>query len=157
MQPHPRPENPEKGGNPHAGEYGPGFLPLSPFSGTGAAQNAISNGAAAALAAVRAYRRIPPPKPPHASRRILQAARAGLGTPGQAPVATPGVPLDWCEGFALLASRSAPGGPSRHRSCAQARAANMILRSFLIGVPYLGNADQTSCQFLAGGTVVGGR
>ena len=108
MQPHPRPENPEKGGNPHAGEYGPGFLPLSPFSGTGAAQNAISNGAAAALAAVRAYRRIPPPKPPRAPRHILQAARRGFGAPGQAPVAPLGVPLDWCEGVALLAARTAP-------------------------------------------------
>ncbi len=102
MQPHPRPENPEKGGNPHAGEYGPGFLPLSPFSGTGAAQNAISNGAA--LAAVRAYRRIPPPKPPRAARRKGPPARA----PGDLSRTLPGVPLDWCEGVALLAVRTAP-------------------------------------------------
>ena len=42
-------------------------------------------------------------------RRIApMAARAGSGVPGQAPVAPLGVPLDWCRGVALLATRDTP-------------------------------------------------
>ena len=108
LQPHPGPEKPEKDEKPTGPDAGTPFSGFPTFSGLGTAQNAPATDATAALAAVRAYRQPPLPKPPRAPRRAPQAARAGFGAPGQAPVATPGVPLDWCEGVALLAPRTAP-------------------------------------------------
>jgi len=110
FQPRPRPENPEKGENLGTEAAHAGFSPLSPFSGTGAAQNEAGDSVAAALAAVRAYRRTLPPKPP---RKPRQAATALDASPPASPL--PGVPLDWCEGVALLAILPAPDSITPHR------------------------------------------
>lgn len=122
LLPHPGPENPGKGENSHDGEATPGFPPLSPFPGSTMAQIGAAGGAAAALDAVRAYRRTPLPKPPRKSRR--PTAR-----PDALPAASafPGVPLDWCESIARLATVPAPKGitPRRWRAF-QATAARLL-------------------------------
>lgn len=126
LQPHPGPENPEKGEDPPAGDGGMGFLPFSPFPGLETAQNAAPSGqAAAALAAVRAYRRTPSPESPKLPRKPRQAVTAPDALPPASPLA--GVPPVWCEGVALLAARPAPEGitPPRWRMF-QATAARLL-------------------------------
>ena len=136
FRPLPRPENPDKGENPGAGEDSTGYPPFLPFPGPGTAQNAHAPDSAAALAAVRAYRRAPSPEPPRAPRRKPDAppnrprARGCLQGPDTTPLAAPplpDVPLDWREGVALLAGRPAPDGiaPPRWRAF-QATAARLL-------------------------------
>ena len=71
LQPHPGPEKPEKDEKPTGPDAGTPFSGFPTFSGPGTVQNAPATDAAAALTEVRAYRRPPPLKPPHASRRVL--------------------------------------------------------------------------------------
>lgn len=107
LHPYPRPENPEKGENPQAAGGGAGFPPFLPFPAPGRAQNSNpTNAYAAALAAVRSYRRTPPPEPPklpRASRRRTKIADALAGEP-----TLRNVPRDWCEGVARLATMPVP-------------------------------------------------
>ncbi len=122
LLPHPGSENPGKGENSHNGKTTPGFPPLSPFPGSTMTQIAAVGGAAAALDAVRAYRRTPTPKPPRKPRR--SAVR-----PHTLPAASafPGVPLDWYENIARLGTVPAPEGITPHRWQAfQATAARLL-------------------------------
>ena len=75
LQPHPRPENPEKGENPRAGRGAAGFSPYLPFSGPRTAQNVAQSGATIALAVVRPHSRTPQVKSPGAPRREPAATR----------------------------------------------------------------------------------
>jgi len=128
LHPHPGPENPEKGENPRAGDGGTGFLPFPPFPGLGTAQNAVSSGhAAAALAAVRAYRRTLPPNLPKLPRQPRRQPAAALASLRTSPL--PGVPGNWCDGVALLATRPAPDGITPRRWAVLAATAARLLHS----------------------------
>ena len=112
LQPRPGPENSEKREKPRVGEGTPGLSSFSPFSGEKVAQDATPTSAAAALDAVRAYRRSLPPKLSPAARRkpgtAMHAhddARTALEA---ASTRLPGVPADWCKGVGLLATVPAP-------------------------------------------------
>ena len=112
LQPLPGPEKPGKDEKPFKPDVGTPFSGFPPFPALGTAQDAALPGAAAALAAVRSYRRVPTPKPPRSPRRKPpstggRTARAGLGEAPAMPT-LPGVPPDWCEGVALLTARPAP-------------------------------------------------
>ena len=134
--PEPRtgPEKPEKDEKPPTPDAGGPFLGFPPFPGLGTAGNAAPGGAAAAaLAEVRAYRRTPPPKPPRAPRPKQDAPPDAANRPrtraaGAARPTLPGVPPDWCEGVALLASRPAPPTIPPRRWAALAAASNRLLR-----------------------------
>ena len=132
LQPRPGPENSEKGEKPRVGEGTPGFSSFSPFSGQEAAQDATSTSAAAALDAVRAYRRRLPPKLSSAARRkpgtAMHAhddARTALEA---ASTRLPGVPPDWCEGVGLLATVPAPPTIPPRRWAALAASAFRLVR-----------------------------
>ncbi len=130
LQPHPGPEKPEKGEKPPEPDAGVAFPGFSPFSGPGAMQDAAPSGAAAALAALRSYRRVPPPEPPRAARSKPDAApppppRARRVSAAPTP---PGVPLDWCEGVATIAARPAPPAIPPRRWAVLAATCDRLLR-----------------------------
>lgn len=108
-----------------------------PFSELGTTQRAPASDAAAALAAVRSYRRVPPPELPRAPRRklgTLPSRPCGRGClpdaniPPLAAPPLPGVPPDWCEGVTRLATLPAPDRIPPPRWAVLASTAGRLLR-----------------------------
>ena len=125
---HPRPENSEKGEKASEGSGDAPFSPLSAFSGPReAANDAPANAYAAALAAVRSYRRVPPPEPSKPTRQPRRQ-RIAADSAGAEPALT-GVPPDWCEGVARLGTMPAPQAITPHRWAAFTATSARLLHS----------------------------